>query len=154
MSNCQKCRITKTGRLLSGVLAFVFLVLITGFGVLSTSVCNAESSAGFITGGAPALNISPAVVEYKPKAKVFISGSGFKPNTEIGLRIFMGGAITNIAYLVKPPVKINELGAFAGVWTLNQEISKKILEPIAYTIMAVDSNAKQLASAPLVLALP
>lgn len=154
MSQHQNRSFIGIGNLLSGILVCTFTVALIGFASLPP--CSAETGAAFSTGDAPALNISPAVVEYKPKVKVLISGSGFRPDTAIGIRIYMDGAVTNIAYLIKPAPKTNELGAFAGIWTLNREISKKILKPLPmiYTIVAVDENAKQIASAPLMLCDP
>ena len=102
----------------------------------------------------PKVTISPAVVEYKKGAKVLISGSGFQPKEELSLRIFMGGTVTEVTYLVKPEPVANEYGAFAGVWVLDEEISGKVLEPKAYTITVLEESGKILCTAPLVFCDP
>lgn len=107
--------------------------------VLSISVAHAG----------PELKVLPDKVEYKRRVQAFISGSGFQPNQEIGLRIMMGGVLSDVSYLVKPRPKTNANGAFASVWTLNREIRRKLLTVGSHELTAVDENGKELATTKL-----
>lgn len=102
----------------------------------------------------PSLAISPAVVEYRRKVPVLVAGSGFKPKQEVGLRIEMGGVMSDISYLVRPPSVANEYGAFSSVWNIDDEVRTKLLLPTTYTLTAVDPDGRTLASAPLVFCDP
>jgi len=133
-------------------LALILGLAISGCAPMMTEE-TPKPAAPAISAG-PSVTVSPPVVEYKRKATVLISGSGFQPKQEVGLRIEMGGVITDISYLLRPPATTNEFGAFAGVWVMDDEIRAKMLTPTVYTLRAVDSDGKVLASAPLVFCDP
>jgi hypothetical protein len=115
--------------------------------VLFLSTAGIAEDSGF----SPTITVSPAVAEYKPKVKVLISGSGFEPNQELQFQISMGGVLSLIHASVKPSPVPNEFGAFAGVWTINREISRKLLKPlpVVYTITVLDEDFNKLCSAAL-----
>ncbi|MFQ5684215.1 MAG: hypothetical protein ACE5HC_13185 [Candidatus Binatia bacterium] len=95
--------------------------------------------------------VSPTPVAYKKKVKVLIAGSGFKPKQELGIRVMMGGVLSDISFLVKPRPIANKYGAFASVWKLNREIRRKLVKPgTAYTITVVDQDGNSVGTAPLV----
>lgn len=98
----------------------------------------------------PSLAVSPLPVPYKAKAKVMIAGSGFEPKQEVNLQIAMGGVPSDISFLVKPRPVANQYGAFASEWILAGEIRRKLLEPTAYTLQAVDENGFVIAQTALV----
>lgn len=101
---------------------------------------------------AASVTVFPLVAEYKPNVEVIISGAGYQPNQQLRLRIFLGGVVSDISYMVKPKPVANELGAFLSVWKLKREIGKKMLEPLpsVYTLAVVDEESrKTLATAPL-----
>jgi len=102
-----------------------------------------------IAGMGPELGVLPAKVEYKRRVQAFISGSGFKPNQEIGIRIMMGGVLSDISYLIKPRPIANDNGAFASVWTLNREIRRKLLTIGSHKLTAVDEDGNELATTKL-----
>ena len=115
---------------ISAILGAVFFL-----SVLSSSVAIAG----------PEVTVLPGKVEFKRNVQAFISGSGFKAKQEIGLRIVMGGVLSDISYLVKPRPVANANGAFASVWTLNREIRRKLLTLGAHDLTAVDEDGKELA---------
>jgi len=130
------------------------LVLLVGLGIWGCAAVATEQEGrkpmtAAVSAG-PSLTISPAVVEYKRKVKVLIAGSGFQPKQEVGLRIELGGVMSDISYMVRPAAVTNEYGAFASVWELDPEIRSKMLKPTVYTLRAVDADGKILDSAPLV----
>ena len=97
----------------------------------------------------PEIMVLPAKVEFRRTVQAFISGSGFKPNQEIGLRIKMGDVLSDISYLMKPRPVTNANGAFASVWTLNREIRRKLLTIGAHELTAVDNDGNELATTQL-----
>ncbi|MFQ5918161.1 MAG: hypothetical protein ACE5I0_10175 [Candidatus Binatia bacterium] len=134
----------------SGVLgiaavAVFFLTLLGGGSSLSPFGEVAIAEAG------PNVTVAPAPVPYKRRTKVWISGSGFKPKQELGIRVMMGGVLSDISFLVKPRPIANEFGAFSSVWTLNREIRRKLVKAnTAYTITIVDEDGNTVGTAPLV----
>jgi hypothetical protein len=97
----------------------------------------------------PTVSISPNPVDYKRGVKVRISGSGFRPNQELGLVVTMGGAPSDISGLVEPKPVANEKGEFNSVWELDDEIRRKLLEPRSHTIEVVDPEWQTLAKTTL-----
>lgn len=110
---------------------------------------------GNVTGGwvyvkdAPILAINPMPIPNKANTEVMIAGSGFEPGEEIGLRIVMGGVMSDVRHQVKPTPTANEYGAFASEWKLNREF--RLIPPGAYTMAAVNENGDVLAHAPFVV---
>ncbi|MFQ5684217.1 MAG: hypothetical protein ACE5HC_13195 [Candidatus Binatia bacterium] len=138
----------RVGLLLGVVGVFLFAVL--GSALFFPA---REASGGWVfVKERPTVSVSPAPVPYKKKVKVLISGSGFEPKQEVGIRVFMGGVLSDISFLVKPrPPIANEHGAFGSVWTLNREIRRKLVKPgTAYTVSIVDQDGNTIATAPLV----
>ena len=95
--------------------------------------------------------VSPTPAKPK-KGKILIAGSGFKPKQELGIRIMMGGVLSDISFLVKPRPIVNEYGAFASTWGLRgREFKRGLLKAgTAYTITVVDEDGNTLGTAPLV----
>jgi len=96
------------------------------------------------------ISISPAVVPYKSRVKLRISGSGFGPNKDLRLITFMGGVISDISFLVKPRPVTNEYGAFSVVWRLSRVIRRKLLRSTGQTILVMDREGSTFGTAPLV----
>ena len=90
------------------------------------------------------VTVLPKKVEYK-RGSVFITGSGLKPNQEVGIRVMMGGVLSDVSYLVKPRPKTDANGTFATVWSLNREIRRKLLEMGKNTLTIVDDDGNELA---------
>ncbi len=107
---------------------------------------------GNVTGGwvyvkdSPVLAINPMPIPNKPNTEVMIAGAGFEPGEEIGLRIVMGGVMSDVRHQVKPTPTANEYGAFASEWKLRREF--RLIPAGAYTMMAVNENGDVLAQAP------
>jgi hypothetical protein len=131
----------------AGVCVTTLVVLILGSVYLLPS--------GNVTGGwvyvkdSPTLAVAPMPVPNKRNVEVTIAGSGFEPGEEIGLRIVMGGVMSDVRHQVKPAPKANEYGAFVSEWKLGNEL--KLLKPGAYSLMAVNENGDVLAHAPFVV---
>jgi hypothetical protein len=128
-------------------LALVFLAAFPGgigddLGRLQDEAVAGESAK-------PTVNISPSPVEYKRKVKVTISGSGFKPQQELGLLLDVGGAPSDISGLVEPKPVANEKGEFSSVWVIDDEIRRNLLTPTAHTIEVVDEDWTMLAKVTL-----
>ena len=128
------------------VAAVFFVTLLGGGSFLSPFGEVAIAEAG------PNVNVSPALVKPK-KGKILIAGSGFKPKQELGIRVMMGGVLSDISFLVKPRPIANEYGAFASTWKLRgREFKRGLLKAgTAYTITIVDEDGNTLATAPLVI---
>jgi len=127
------------------VFTAVFFLMLLGGG----SYSNPFGEVAIAEAG-PNITVSPAPVPYK-KGNVYISGSGFKPKQELGIRVMMGGVLSDISFLVKPRPIANEFGAFSSVWKLNREIRRKLLKAnTAYTITIVDEDGNTVGTAPLV----
>ncbi len=128
-------------------IAFTAVFFLTLLGGGSYSIPFGEVA---IAEAGPNVTVAPAPVPYK-KGKVYISGSGFKPKQELGIRVMMGGVLSDITFLVKPRPIANEFGAFSSVWSLNREIRRKLLKAnTAYTITIVDEDGNTVGTAPLV----
>ncbi len=98
----------------------------------------------------PNVTIAPAPVKPK-KGKLLIAGSGFKPKQELGIRLVMGGVLSDISYMVKPLPVANEYGAFASTWKIKGRYFKLLKAGTAYTVWIVDQDGNTLATAPLVI---
>jgi len=131
----------------AGVSALALIALIVGSVYLLPG--------GNVTGGwvyiknTPSLVVGPMPIANKRNVEVTIAGAGFEPDEELGLRIVMGGVMSDVRHQVKPSPTANEHGAFASTWKLNREL--RLLKPGAYTMMAVNEDGDVLAQAPFVL---
>jgi len=128
---------------ISAILAAAFFLAILGNVAPIPFLSNAEKSIAQAAG--PEVTILPKKVEYKSRVQVFISGSGFKPKQELGLRITMGGVLSDVSYLVKPRPISNANGSFASIWTLNREIGRKLIKLGSHDLMVVDEDGNELA---------
>jgi hypothetical protein len=98
----------------------------------------------------PVLRVAPTPIPNKKGVKVTIAGVGFEPKQELGLRIMMGGVMSDVRHQVKPAPMTNEEGAFYSEWTLGNEL--RLLGPGAHTIAVVNEEGDVLAHAPFVVA--
>jgi hypothetical protein len=142
-------------RLVVSIFAALFFLLMTTCGGSSQVKAGAEGMSAS-TSNAPSITVSPNVAEHKPGAKLMICGSGFEPGQKLRLFITMGGIRSGIHFLVRPEPVPNGLGAFASVWTLKREISKKLIEPLpmVYTLAAQDKEGNTLCTAPVLFCDP
>jgi len=130
-----------------GVCLLAVIVLIVGSVYLLPN--------GNVTGGwvyvkdSPVVTVNPTPIPNKSNVEVTIAGSGFEPNEELGLRIVMGGVMSDVRHQVKPKPVANEYGAFASEWKLGREL--RLLKPGAYSMMVVNDDGDVLAHAPFVL---
>ncbi len=132
---------------ISVILAAAFFLTLLGSVAPVAWLSGGEESVALAAG--PEVTILPKQVEYKRRVPVFISGSGFKPKQELGLRITMGGVLSDVSYLVKPRPVPNANGSFATIWTLNREIRRKLLKLGAHDLVVVDENGNELAKTKL-----
>jgi hypothetical protein len=110
-----------------------------------------EAIAGWIyVKDGPVVQIGPIPVVNTKGAKVTIAGVGFEPNQELGIRIVMGGAMSDVRFQVKPLPKTNDQGTFASEWVFGNEL--RLLGPGAHKLMVVNEAGEVLAHAPLVVA--
>jgi len=145
----DKKKISARGLLLTGVAAVVFVAFMGSAFLFSSS----DATGGWVfIKQQPVVTVSPSPTPYKRKTNVTIAGSGFEPNQEIGIRIMMGGVLSDISFLIKPRPVPNEFGAFASTWKLNREIRRKLLKAAtAYTLSVVDAEGNTIAHAPMVM---
>jgi hypothetical protein len=97
----------------------------------------------------PVVQVSPTPVPYKKATMITIAGVGFEPNTELGIRIEMGGVISDIRHQVKPTPKTDKDGAFMSQWTLGNEM--RLIGSGVHVIRIVNEDGDVLAHAPFVL---
>ena len=140
----NKARLTR----ISAILGAAFFLSVLSSAAPVAWLSGAQESVAIAAG--PEVTILPNKVEYKRRVQAFITGSGFKPNQEIGLRIMMGGVLSDISYLVKPRPIANANGSFATVWTLNREIRRKLVTVGTHEMTAVDDDGNELAVGKLV----
>ena len=117
--------------------ALAFFIAVAFLGV--SAKANAET---------PILTISPAVVSLKKGAKVTLAASGLKKGQEVGIRLVMGGVVSDIRHQVKPSPVANDFGAFYSEWVMDGE--PNLLDQGAMSINIVDEDGKVLAHAPVV----
>ncbi len=138
----------KKFRAVLGVLvaAVFFTTLLGGGSFLSPFGEAAIAEAG------PNVTVSPAMVKPK-KGNILIAGSGFNPKQELGIRVMMGGVLSDISFLVKPRPIANKFGAFASTWKLRGREFKRglLMAGTVYTVTIVDEDGNTLATAPLVI---
>ncbi len=137
----------KFGAVLGVSIAAVFFMTLLGGGSFLSQIGEvAIAEAG------PNVTISPAPVKPK-KGKILIAGSGYKPKQELGIRVMMGGVLSDISFLVKPRPIANKFGAFASTWKLRgREFKRGLLKAgTVYTVTIVDEDGNTLATAPLVI---
>ena len=137
----------KKFRVVLGVsIAVVFFMTLLGGGSFLSPIGEVA-----IAEAEPNVSVSPAPVKPK-KGKILISGSGYKPKQELGIRVMMGGVLSDISFLVKPRPIANEYGAFGSTWKLKgREFKRGLLKAgTAYSITIVDGDGNTLATAPLV----
>ena len=140
----------KAGANSAGIWVMTFLIVLVG-GVYLGPI--GDVSGGWIyIKEMPVLRVDPTPIPTTKGAKVTIAGVGFEPKQELGLRIKMGGVMSDVRYQVKPVPMTNEEGAFASEWVLGAET--KLLGPGAHTLTAVNDNGDVLAHAPFVIAQP
>ncbi|MDH3445301.1 MAG: hypothetical protein OEN50_15355, partial [Deltaproteobacteria bacterium] len=96
----------------------------------------------------PVVTVSPSVVSLRKGAKVTIAGSGFPKKKEIGIRVVLGGVISEIRTQVKPEPTVNDQGTFYTEWTFDGE--QNLLPPGAASLSVVDEDGKVLAHTPVV----
>ncbi|MFX0198029.1 MAG: hypothetical protein ACFFCW_18065 [Candidatus Hodarchaeota archaeon] len=138
------------------LVSFAIIFLLTTMGGTSSHVKAGAGEAKAFASSMQNITVTPSVGEYKTGVKVLISGSGFEPKQKLKLFVNMSGVSSGIHFMVKPEPVPNELGAFASVWTLRREISKKLIKPLpmVYTIAVVDKDGKTLCTAPLLFCDP
>lgn len=120
----------------------------------STDVSPAIQAAPAAFGKA-SLTVYPAVCTGDNKTmKVTILGAGLEPGQEVLILMSMGGIATDVSYLMEPPAKANQLGAFAGVVDLSGAWREKLIEAGAQTLSAVDANVNLLATTPVLFVNP
>ena len=132
----------------TGITAVFFMMLLGSSVIMPGSSGNGEAIAG-----GPVVSVAPVPVKPR-KGKIAIAGSGFKPGQRIGIRVFMGGVLSDISYLVKPKVeKTNKFGAFGATWGLRgREFKRGLLKAgTTLTVSVVDEDGNTLATAPLMI---
>ncbi len=131
----------------------VLWLMVAAFFALNLTACAVQTSqddkAAMATAPGYSVIISPTPADFQRKSTVTISGSGFKPKQQLGLRLIMGGVLSDISSAVKPAPVANEYGAFSSAWLLDGEIGAKLLGVTTYTVFVVDEDGKTLATAPL-----
>jgi len=137
-------------RLGLGIICTIFLFTLSSCGTLSQQKGDGTETEAFADSKAT-IAIFPQVVEYKEGVEVLFSGSGFEPNQELKIYVNMGDTLWSVGYLMKPLPVSNNVGAFASVWKLQREISRKVFQPLpmVYTVSVLDSNDILLCTAPL-----
>ena len=129
------------------------ILLVLGAFAISLFLPTAGMAGGM--GAKPTITVTPDITGSK-KVNFIIAGSGFEPNQELQLELYMDGVSSLIHHSVKPKMVPNELGAFAGVWTASREFKKKLLKPLpmVYTLTVLDKDFNILATAPLLFCDP
>lgn len=155
MNHKQNFEKILTTKVLVSSCFIVFLLFTTGCGTLS-QMQEGTGETGALLRSVPSVTVTPTVAEYKAGVHVLISGSGFEPKQKLKLFITMGGVSSGIHFLVKPEPVANDLGAFASVWTIGREISRKLIEPLptVYTLAVEDKDGRTLCTAPLLFCDP
>ena len=87
------------------------------------------------------------------KTAVTVTASGLKAGQEVGLRMMMGGVLSDVSFLAKPAIeKADDKGMVSSKWTVNREL--RLLANGDHEIMLVDSDGNALAKTMLTVAKP
>ena len=107
------------------------------------------ASAGWVyIGEQPSVMVSPSVITLKKGERITIAGSGFEKGQELGIRLVMGGVVSDIRHQVKPSPKVGDDGSFHSVWQLDNE--PRLLPEGSMAIKIVNEDGQVLAHAPVV----
>ncbi|MCY4485964.1 MAG: hypothetical protein OXF11_02475 [Deltaproteobacteria bacterium] len=87
------------------------------------------------------------------KTAVSVTASGLKAGQEVGLRLIMGGVLSDVSFLAKPNIeKADDKGMVKSKWTINREL--RVLSNGDHEIMLVDADGNTLAKTMLTVAKP
>lgn len=87
------------------------------------------------------------------KTAVTVTASGLKAGQEVGLRLIMGGVLSDVSFLAKPNIeKADDKGMVNTKWTINREL--RVLDNGDHEIMLVDADGNTLAKTMLTVAKP
>ena len=87
------------------------------------------------------------------KTAVTVTASGLKAGQEVGLRLIMGGVLSDVSFLAKPNIeKADDKGMVSSKWTINREL--RVLSNGDHEIMLVDADGNTLAKTTLTVAKP
>ncbi len=150
--------------MLKKVLFIGLVTIVVGMGLVIPALAKTDlppSATPTLTADAAAtsaasLVVTPGILTVDGRSMpTVIMGAGFPEQQDIAILIHAGGVVSDISYLMKPPAKANEFGAFAGDMTLVARMyGRKLLPTGVYTLSAVDMDGNTLATAPLWLIEP
>ena len=87
------------------------------------------------------------------KTPVTVTASGLKAGQEVGLRMMMGGVLSDVSFLAKPAIeKVDAKGRVMASWGVNREL--RLLANGDHEIMLVDSDGNTIATTMLTVAKP
>ena len=85
--------------------------------------------------------------------EVKVTASGLKAGQEVGLRLIMGGVLSDVSFLAKPNIeKADDKGMVNSVWKIRREL--RVLNNGDHEIMLVDADGNTLAKTMLTVAKP
>ena len=140
--------VNKLAGLHAAAIAGMAFIIVTVAGVHLAPRGDASGEWIYVKEG-PVVRVAPTPIPNKPGTVVTIAGVGFEPNEELGLRIEMGGVVSEIRNQVKPIPKSDKDGAFMAEWNIGREI--RMLNPGVQTLRIVNANGDVVAHAPFVL---
>jgi hypothetical protein len=87
------------------------------------------------------------------KTAVTVIGLGLTAGQEVGLRMMMGGVLSDVSFLAKPAIeKADDKGMVSSKWTINREL--RLLDNGDHEIMLVDAEGNTIAKTMLTVAKP
>ncbi|CAI8044114.1 hypothetical protein GBAR_LOCUS24493 [Geodia barretti] len=87
------------------------------------------------------------------KTAVTVIGLGLTAGQEVGLRMMMGGVLSDVSFLAKPAIeKVDAKGRVMASWGVNREL--RLLANGDHEIMLVDSDGNTIATTMLTVAKP
>ena len=97
---------------------------------------------------APKLIVETPEVTMSKKAKVSLSGQGFKPGEEVAILFTaVDGVVSDIGFALDPQPVADKKGAWATTWKCGRFIQKKLIKEGTYTLKATDTDYNALAEA-------
>ncbi len=103
--------------------------------------------------GAQKLIVETPIVTMSKKAKVGLSGQGFKPGEEVAILLTaVDGVVSDIGFALDPQPVADKSGAWTTTWKCGRFIQKKLIKAGTYTLKAADADYNVLAEATVTFA--
>ncbi len=108
-------------------------IIVAGTGCATYSTADNKSRAASLNAEGPAL--------LDKKGTMVLSGSGFKPDTDVTLLFTTkDGVESDIGYALEPPPHADASGSWNTTWSYGRFVAKKLVDEGDFTLLATDED--------------